>query len=292
MSTKSNQVIHVPIDSLTPNPKQHRQVFDEEALKQLAQSIQEHGLIQPIVVEIRGGKERDLIIAGERRWRACKMLGWNVIPAVAHYGLDNEQRAVLAAVENLQRENINTVEEAKIVQELVASGLSVTAISRKLGRSMNWVETRVKVFELDEKTAEYVANGTVPHDKKVIEALLSVPEEIRAPLLNNLSRNSPTAHKRGLSVNSVMKAVSILHEKNKDHAIFVPLEHKPAASGPALVIVPEAKVELPAWLVASVDETCHRCSWFKEGATSVCPNCPVVGVVRNSLIAHRKGAKA
>lgn len=289
MSTKSNQVIHAPIDSLAPNPKQHRQVFDEEALKQLAQSIKEHGLIQPIVIEIRGEGESDLIIAGERRWRACKMLGWNVIPAVAHYGLNNEQRAVLAAVENLQRENINAVEEAKIVQELTSSGLSITSIARKLGRSLNWVETRVEVSKLDAKTAEFVADGTVPHAKKVIEALLSIPAEVRVPLINNLSRNSPTAHKQGLSTNSVLKAVSILHQKNKDNAIFVPLDHKPATSGPALVIVPEAKTELPAWLVASVDETCHRCSWYKEGATSVCPDCPVVGVVRNGLIAYRKG---
>lgn len=290
---KDNQIIHVPMDSLSPNPKQHRQDFDEAALKELAASIAEHGLIQPIVVELRGEGQTNLIIAGERRWRACKLLGWQVIPAVAHYGLNDEQRAILAAVENLQRENINSVEEARIVRDLMGSGFSVNAIARRLSRSLMWVETRAKISELDPQTAEYVANDTVPHSKNVIEALLSVPAEVRVPLIKNLSRNSPTAHKRGLSTNSVLKAVAMVHEKNKDHAIFVPLtEHKPAASGPALVIVPEAKTEMPAWFVASVDEACHKCPWFREGSTAVCPTCPVVGVVRNGLIAHRKGASA
>ena len=116
--TSLPKLFEASIDALRPNPDQSRQVFDDEALGELVASIEKHGLLQPIVVTMDPENKRTgyIIVAGERRWRAHKILKKNTIPAI----LSNGDRAELALIENVQRENLNPIEEASAYAHLIA----------------------------------------------------------------------------------------------------------------------------------------------------------------------------
>jgi len=105
----------IPIDEIVPNPNQPRRRFSEEELKELAESIKEFGVLQPIIVREKDGKYE--IVAGERRWRAAKMAGLSRIPAVVKE-VSDEEMMILSLVENLQREDLNPVERARAIKIL------------------------------------------------------------------------------------------------------------------------------------------------------------------------------
>ena len=109
-------VRQIPINRLQPNTDQPRKSFNQEALKELAQSIKEHGIIQPIVVVARG--ENYIIIAGERRFRAAKMAGLKTVPAIVKEYTEQEMREI-ALIENLQREDLNPIETAIAIKQLI-----------------------------------------------------------------------------------------------------------------------------------------------------------------------------
>ncbi|MBP7686658.1 MAG: ParB/RepB/Spo0J family partition protein, partial [Thermoflexales bacterium] len=106
----------VPVRSISPNPHQPRGFFDEQALKELADSIREHGLIQPLIV-VRNGEDQYTLIAGERRWRASQMAGLEVVPVVVK-DVAPEQMLEMALVENIQRADLNPLEEALAYKQL------------------------------------------------------------------------------------------------------------------------------------------------------------------------------
>ena len=114
MDNKENEVVYLHLDDIIPNRFQPRQVFDEKALKELAVSIKEHGVIQPIIVRNIGNKYE--IIAGERRYKASAMAGLTTIPAIIR-NLDDKESSKVALLENLQRKNLNPIEEAKTYQK-------------------------------------------------------------------------------------------------------------------------------------------------------------------------------
>ena len=116
MDNKENEVVYLHLDDIIPNRFQPRQVFDEKALKELAVSIKEHGVIQPIIVRNIGNKYE--IIAGERRYKASAMAGLTTIPAIIR-NLDDKESSKVALLENLQRKNLNPIEEAKTYQKIL-----------------------------------------------------------------------------------------------------------------------------------------------------------------------------
>ena len=116
MDNKENEVVYLHLDDIIPNRFQPRQVFDEKALKELAVSIKEHGVIQPIIVRNIGNKYE--IIAGERRYKASAMAGLTTIPAIVR-NLDDKESSKVALLENLQRKNLNPIEEAKTYQKIL-----------------------------------------------------------------------------------------------------------------------------------------------------------------------------
>ena len=111
------EISEIPLGKIVPNPYQPRQVFDSAKLAELAESIKEQGVIQPIVV--RPVDDSYEIIAGERRFRAVEKLGWNTIPAIIFASTDNETAMELALIENLQREDLNAIEEATAYNRLM-----------------------------------------------------------------------------------------------------------------------------------------------------------------------------
>ena len=141
-----------------PNPYQPRKHFDEEALASLADSISMHGLLQPIAVRRSMGGFYQ-IIAGERRWRASKIAGLSEIPAII-YDIDDKKAAELALIENIQREDLNPIEEAIALRTLINDyGLTQEDASRRIGKSRSAIANALRLLDLPEKIVSMVADG-------------------------------------------------------------------------------------------------------------------------------------
>ena len=159
----------VPLHRIEPNPEQPRKDFDEEALQELSESISVHGLIQPLTV-----RETDpgyyQIIAGERRWRACRMAGLSDVPVVV-IEADDCKAMELALIENLQRSDLNCVEEALGYQTLVEDfGLTQEDCACRVGKSRSAVANAMRLLNLPEKVLEMLRNGslTAGHARAVL----------------------------------------------------------------------------------------------------------------------------
>ena len=167
-------VSSVPIHKVEPNPLQPRREFDPEALQALADSITAHGMIQPLTVrELPGGYYQ--IIAGERRWRAARMAGLQEVPILA-IEADDRKVMELALVENLQREDLNPMEEAQGYRSLMEDyGLTQAETAERVGKSRPAVANALRLLSLSEDLAEMVRNGTLSPGHA--RALLGVKSE-------------------------------------------------------------------------------------------------------------------
>lgn len=149
------------LSEIEPNPDQPRKDFDHESLSQLAESIAAHGLIQPIVVRSTGSGEFYEIIAGERRWRASKMAGLTEVPVIIKE-LDDEKAAQLALIENIQREDLNPIEEAAGYRSLIEDyNMTQEALSRQIGKSRSAISNTMRLLDLPESISDMVKNGTI-----------------------------------------------------------------------------------------------------------------------------------
>lgn len=149
----------ISISEIQKNPYQPRKEFDVEKLKELAQSIKENGLIQPIIVRQSPviGYE---ILAGERRYRASLLAGLTSIPAVVKH-LSDQEMMVQSIIENLQRENLNPVEEARAYESLVEKGFTHTEIADKMGKSRPYITNFIRLLSLPEYILAEVENGNI-----------------------------------------------------------------------------------------------------------------------------------
>lgn len=146
------------VERIQPNPDQPRQIFEHESLDELKRSIQRHGVLQPIIVRREG--DQVFLIAGERRWRACRELGMKTIPAIIRES-SGQENLELALVENIQRQNLNAIEEAQAYQQLVSRGLTVEQLADQLGKSRPFVSNRIRLLELEEPIRDAVSRGTI-----------------------------------------------------------------------------------------------------------------------------------
>ena len=148
-------VINLKISQVEPNPKQPRKTFDIEKLEALSKSIEEHGLLQPIAVK-KNENGFYTIIAGERRWRAAKMAGLKEIPAVV-YEFDDKAVAELSLIENLQREDLNPIEEAAGYERLAKEfGMTQEEISKSVGKSRSAVTNTMRLLNLSDSVRRLV----------------------------------------------------------------------------------------------------------------------------------------
>ena len=151
--------LEIDIDLISPNPKQPRRAFSDEALQSLAESIRQYGLIQPVVVQKKGGAYE--LIAGERRLRAAKLCGLTKIPAVVR-DCAPQASAELALIENLQREDLDPVEEASAYRALIQEfGLTQEQASEKVGRSRAHVANMMRLLQLPEEIQQYLIDGVL-----------------------------------------------------------------------------------------------------------------------------------
>lgn len=154
----TGRVMDISIDEISPNPWQPRRDFDEESLNALASSIRENGLIQPVVVRKKKDGTYELA-AGERRWRAAKIAGLTVIPAISKE-YDDRSMAEMALVENLQRKDLNPVDEGMAYWKLMDEyGLTQENISQKVGKSRPYVANMVRLLDLPEEVKDFLSKG-------------------------------------------------------------------------------------------------------------------------------------
>ena len=165
----------LPLREIEPDPDQPRKTFEQEALGELAASIAEHGLLQPIAVRPRG-LNGYTIVAGERRWRACRMAGLTEVPVVVK-DVTEEQAMELALVENLQREDLDPVEEAAGIRELmVRCDLTQEQAAQKLGKSRSALANSLRLLNLPETVLELLKSGFINMGHAMVILGLPTPE--------------------------------------------------------------------------------------------------------------------
>lgn len=155
--SEQKEILKIRISDIEPNKTQPRKYFDKEKLEELASSVREHGLLQPIIVRKIGDKYQ--IISGERRWRACRMAGLVEIPVILK-DYDDKQVLEIGLIENLQREDLNVVEEAEGYRYLIENfGLTQEEISRRVGKSRPAVANAMRILALPKDVLKMVSDG-------------------------------------------------------------------------------------------------------------------------------------
>ncbi|HEY2476901.1 MAG TPA: ParB/RepB/Spo0J family partition protein [Candidatus Cybelea sp.] len=188
VSASQEVVREIPLSAITPNPFQPRRSFDDTSLDELAASIAEYGVLVPVILRRReGGYE---LIAGERRWRACAALKRDSIPAIVRSS-DDRETLELAIVENLQREDLNPLEEAAGFQYLIEEyGLTQEEVARRLGKSRPAVANTLRLLTLSESIKVMLAAGELSAGHA--RALLAAPEAQRMHLAQRAAGESLT----------------------------------------------------------------------------------------------------
>ena len=209
---------NLKINEVEPNRNQPRRNFDQEALEELANSIKEYGLIQPIVVT----KKEDYyqIIAGERRWRASKLAGMEEIPAIIRED-DDKKNTEIALIENIQREDLNPYEKAVGIKNLMQEyGLRQEDVAKKLGKSRSAIANSVRILNLDPRVLEFAKEGklTEGHCKSLLP--ITDPERQYKTAVQMIER--------GATVRQLEKAVKTKvskEEQDRNHVLYKDIEN-------------------------------------------------------------------
>ncbi len=195
-TSSGESVLYVDVDEIIPNKDQPRKHFDEDRLKELSDSIKEHGLIQPLVVRKTGGAYE--IVAGERRWRACRMAGMRTLPCIVRE-LTDEENMLFSMIENLQREDLNPIEEAMGLQQMMKTyHLSQEQAAKSVSKSRPYVSNTLRLLRLPGPVRERVSAGEISagHARALLPADRETQENICQRIISE-----------GLSVRDVEKLV-------------------------------------------------------------------------------------
>ena len=176
------KVIQVPIEDIIPNRFQPRLAFDEEGLKELSESIKQHGIIQPLVLRRLGDKYE--IIAGERRYKASTMAGLRTVPAIIS-DIDDNKSAEIALVENIQRRNLTAIEEAKSYKNLLDRGyMTQEQLAKKMGVSQSTIANKLRLLNLAPEVQDALLQNKI--GERHARSLLALPKEEQAEWLQKI----------------------------------------------------------------------------------------------------------
>ena len=215
--TPKDEIVEIDIDELMSNPYQPRKVFDEEALTELSNSIKEHGVFQPIIVRksIRGYN----IIAGERRAKASKLAGLKTIPAIIRDFTDEEMMQV-ALLENLQREDLSAIEEAKAYKSIIES-LNITQdeLAKKLGKSRSHITNMLGLLRLPQKVQDMIMYDNLSMGHARVLSKLQNVEQIEELAKKVVSENLSVRDLEKLTIPEtfVRKVPNASHPKTKEY---------------------------------------------------------------------------
>ncbi|MGQ9881324.1 MAG: ParB/RepB/Spo0J family partition protein [Armatimonadota bacterium] len=217
-------VAEIPLSSIAPNPDQPRRDIDRDSIEELAASIREHGVLQPIIVQpLPDGRYQ--LVAGERRWRAARVSGLSTIPAIVRQ-VSEEERLELALVENVQREDINAIDEAIAYRALMERfGMTQEEVARKVGKSRTAVANTLRLLTLEEEILDGLRQGKITEGHA--RALLMAPEGARMELYRRAVR-------AGWSVRDMERA-SRAASKNEQPAVSSDVSRETSAADPHIL---------------------------------------------------------
>ncbi|WP_040951108.1 nucleoid occlusion protein [Gorillibacterium massiliense] len=205
-----DELRQLPLEEIVPSPYQPRTVFDEERIDELCQTIKTHGVIQPIVVRIRGGKFE--IIAGERRFRAVKKLGHETIPAIIRE-FNDSQAASIALIENLQREGLTAVEEALAYTQLMEMHqLTQESLAQRLGKSQSTIANKIRLLQLGDDVKKALMERQIT--ERHARALLALnSEELQSKVLQDIITKELNVKQTEARVRFLMEASKLKKSK-------------------------------------------------------------------------------
>ena len=213
-NTEKDEVVQLYLDDIIPNRFQPREIFDERALKELAVSIREHGVIQPIIVRsVANGKYE--IIAGERRYKASALAGLTKIPAIIR-NLDDKESSKVALLENLQRKNLNPIEEARTYQKILEiDQMTQEELAKTMGKSQSAVANKLRLLSLPDAIQNSLLKEQI--SERHARALINVPDtKKQKDLLKKIIDNK-------MSVRAVEEEIKKLYPKDTKNGNDVPL---------------------------------------------------------------------
>lgn len=183
----SDEVVQLPINVISPNRFQPRSIFKEDKIKELAQTIHTHGMIQPIVVR-KNEDETYEIIAGERRWRAVQSLGWETISAIIR-NMNDTETASVALIENLQREELTVIEEATAYAQLLElHALTQEALAQRLGKSQSTIANKLRLLKLPNDVQQALLDKLIT--ERHARALIVLKDEtLQIEMLKNIEEH-------------------------------------------------------------------------------------------------------
>lgn len=206
----------IPVDKVIPNPYQPRKVFSDSALEELSKSIQEYGVLQPITVRQKdNGYE---LVAGERRLRAAKLAKLETIPAIIN-NMSDQHSAVLALLENLQREDLNFIEEALGYENLIKEhNFTQQQLAQKLGKSQSTIANKLRILKLPESVKESLIENELT--ERHARALLKLPnEELMNEVISKVVKNELTVKKTEKLIKDILENIELEKDPEKKQNI-------------------------------------------------------------------------
>jgi len=273
----------IAMNKIAPNPRQPRKVFSKDEMEELASSIRQYGLVQPVTVEQYG--DGYILVDGERRFRAHQMIGAKEIEVVVREGtLDDQARLELALIANLQRVDLSPVEEGRGYDAMRKGGMKLIEIAHKMGVCQSRVVSRLRLLDLDDEIQDLVEEGLLPVDHRATEALLSVKDaKTRVALARRMARE-------GVTIGAIVIACQRYNAALAAEGL-----------GGGFPIMALAKKKRTAWrpenesrwdILAQVGErppwravekaalkACQKCPWYHEANETICRDCPAVDML-------------
>lgn len=203
-TNKKGGPVNIEVEKIVPNPDQPRKQFQLRELDELCESIREFGIIQPLIVK-KTEKDTYILIAGERRLRAAIRMGFSTVPVIIREATDQEA-ALIAVIENVQREDLSFLEEAKAYKKLINEhGLTQTEVARKVGKRQSTISNKLRILSLPQDVQDILIENHLT--ERHARALLKIEDdELRRTVINRIVKN-------GLNVTQSEKLISDILEK-------------------------------------------------------------------------------
>lgn len=221
--TQNNGVVDLKLNSVEPNNDQPRKYFNDEKLNQLAESIKEHGVVQPIIVRKEGDIYR--IIAGERRWRATRIAGLETIPAIIK-DVSNKQIMEMALIENIQREDLNPIEEAEAYNRLMKEfSMTQEQLSKTVGKSRSLIANSVRLLALGEEIKKLIESGELSNGHG--RTLLAIEnKELQLKLAEKIVEEGLSVRETEVLIKKVQSGKKEKKDEVKNKEIFLDIEDR------------------------------------------------------------------
>lgn len=215
MNYLSEEIVHIPIKNIRPNPYQPRKTFSKRALEELSQSIKEYGVIQPISIR-RINDDNYELVAGERRLRAAELVDLESIPSIV-LSMKDQDSAIIALIENLQREDLNFIEEAEGFQQLIEDhGFTQQELAQKVGKNQSTVANKLRILRLDTEIKKILLENNL--SERHARALLKLHDkELQMAVLEKIIKNDLNVKKTEDLIKGMLEDMTKEEPSNKQN---------------------------------------------------------------------------